>query len=132
MIKSLLTYCIGFALLFFAVLHIQDWLLKLNEVSVRFSFYDTSLFFAVASALICTHLKIFSGIKNLQSQLGFIYLPTLIIKGIFFYILFRKSVFYLEKLNTTERLSLLFPLFIFLALEVYFIIKILKQNEAEI
>ena len=132
MIKQLLIYSVSFALLFFAVLHAQDWLLKQNNQTLRFSFYDTTKFFAIASALICIHLKIFSEIKSLQSQLGYIYLPTLFIKGVVFFIAFKSSVFTIDEMRLTEQLNLLIPLFIFLILEVYFVIKILKGIEHEI
>lgn len=132
MIKTLLTYTLSFVLLFFAVLHAQDWLLKLNNHIIRFSFYDTTLFFATASAIICLHLKIFSQIKSLQPQLGYIYLPTLMIKGGVFFVAFKSTVFSIEKLSNPERLCLLLPLLIFLVLEVYFVIQILKENAPKI
>ncbi|ARV09661.1 hypothetical protein BTO05_08405 [Winogradskyella sp. PC-19] len=132
MIKQLIIYSAVFALLFFLLLHGHDWILKQNDIGLRFSFYDTDLFFAVSSALICIHLQFFSGIETLKSQLGYIYLPTLFIKGVIFFISFKNSVFSIEKLTTSERLSLLIPLFIFLIAEVYFVIKILKETNAEI
>ncbi|TCK67773.1 hypothetical protein DFQ05_1554 [Winogradskyella wandonensis] len=132
MIKSLLIYVVSFAALFFVVLHLQHWLLEANNQSVRFSYYDTNIFFAVASALICIHLQLFSSIKSLQPQLGYIYLPTLFIKGGLFFFSFQDAVFALENLTVSERLCLLSSLLIFLLLEVFFVIKILKQNTPKI
>jgi len=79
--------------------------------------------------VICIHFKFFSFIKSLQPQLGFIYLPTLFIKGIIFFIMFQSSVFNLDALTTAERLNLLTPLILFLGLEVFFIVKIITKNE---
>lgn len=132
MIKQLLIYSLSFTLLFFVVLQAQDWLLKHNNQTLRFSFYDTTKFFAIASALICIHLKFFSGIKSLQPQVGYIYLPTLFIKGGIFFVAFRSTVFAVNELQLVERLNLLIPLFIFIILEVYFVIRILKGIQHKI
>ncbi|MFD1062537.1 DUF6168 family protein [Winogradskyella litorisediminis] len=132
MIKSLLVYMVSFAALFFAVLHTQHWFIESYSSNIRFNYYDTNLFFAVASALICIHLKLFSILKALQPQLGYIYLPTLFIKGALFFFGFRDTVFSLGNLNISERLCLLISLLVFLVLEVIFVIKILKENNPEI
>lgn len=132
MIKSLLIYIVSFAALFFIVLHTQHWLLETSNQSVRFSYHDTNLFFAVASALICIHLKLFANIKSLQPQLGFIYLPTLFIKGGLFFFGFMDTVFALENITNPERLCLLIPLVLFLVLEVIFVVRILKENPPKI
>ena len=132
MIKHLAIYIVAFAALFFAIHYSQVEILKLNATVVRFNLWDTNLFFAAASALICIHLKIFSKIEALKPQLGFIYLPTLFIKGGLFFFAFRSTVFSLETLTTAERLSLLLPVLIFLILEVFFVVQILKENEPEI
>ncbi|WP_370622880.1 DUF6168 family protein [Winogradskyella forsetii] len=115
--------------LFLIVHFFQDYFLNYSNAIIRFNLWDTNLFFAVASLIICVHLKFFSTIKNLQPQLGFIYLPTLFIKGILFFIMFKSSVFNLDVLSTTERLNLIIPLFLFLGLEVYFIVKIIRKIE---
>lgn len=129
MIKSLMAYIISFMVLFLIVHFFQDYFLNYSNAIVRFNLWDTNLFFAVASLIICVHLKFFSTIKKLQPQLGFIYLPTLFIKGVLFFIMFKSSVFNLDVLSTTERLNLIIPLFLFLGLEVYFIVKIIRKIE---
>lgn len=127
MIKSLLVYISAFTLLFLVIHLVQSYILKALNYEFRFSLLSTNIFFAVTSLVICAHLKLFSLIKILQPQLGFIYLPTLFIKGILFYLMFKSSVFNLDLLSTAERLNLLMPLFLFLGLEVYFIVKIIKK-----
>ncbi len=122
-----MAYIISFMVLFLIVHFFQDYFLNYSNAIIRFNLWDTNLFFAVASLIICVHLKFFSTMKNLQPQLGFIYLPTLFIKGILFFIMFKSSVFNLDVLSTTERLNLIIPLFLFLGLEVYFIVKIIRK-----
>lgn len=124
-----MVYIISFMVLFLVVHFFQDFILNHFNFSVRYSLWDTNLFFAISSLVICFHLKFFSFKKSLQPQLGFIYLPTLFIKGIFFFIIFRTSVFSLDILSSIERLNLLIPLFLFLGLEVYFVVKIISKNE---
>jgi hypothetical protein len=127
MIKAVLIYVIAFAVLFFLIYFFQEYLLNQLDATVRFSVWDTNIFLVITSLLICIHFQLFSLIKNLETQLGFIYLPTLFIKGILFYLAFKDSVFNIEILNTTERLSLLIPILLFLGLEVFFVVKIISK-----
>jgi len=128
MIKSLLVYTVSFGILFLIVQFSQEAILNNSEILLRYKTWDTNLFFAVASLIICVHFKLFSQIKNLQPQLGFIYLPTLFIKGALFYFAFKDSVFNLGDLNMAERLNLLIPLLSFLGLEVFFVVKIINKK----
>lgn len=130
MIKALIIYVISFTVLFLALQYSQELILNHRNSSVRFELWTTNLFFALASLLICVHLQIFSSIKRLERHLGFIYLPTLFIKGILFFIAFKQSVFGIDVLSLTERVSLLIPFLLFLGLEVLFVVKILMKNEA--
>ncbi|WP_047549385.1 DUF6168 family protein [Psychroserpens sp. Hel_I_66] len=129
MIKSLLLYILAFTLLFVTVHLTQKGILGQNISSIRFSLWNTNLFFAISSLLICIHFLLFSSIKKLRPQLGFIYLPTLFIKGILFFALFKSSIFKLESLSILERVNLLVPLLLFLILEVYFIVRILGEKK---
>tara|TARA_R110002050_G_scaffold77636_3_gene165636 strand:+ start:5780 stop:6172 length:393 start_codon:yes stop_codon:yes gene_type:complete len=129
MIKTIMVYIIFFMILFLVVHFFQDSILNYFNFTVRYNLWDTNLFFTISSLVICFHLKFFSLKKSLQPQLGFIYLPTLFIKGILFFIIFQSSVFGLDVLSIVERLNLLIPLFLFLGLEVYFVVKIISKNE---
>ncbi len=124
-----MVYIIFFMILFLVVHFFQDSILNYFNFTVRYNLWDTNLFFTISSLVICFHLKFFSLKKSLQPQLGFIYLPTLFIKGILFFIIFQSSVFGLDVLSIVERLNLLIPLFLFLGLEVYFVVKIISKNE---
>lgn len=128
MIKKFLIFTIAFATLFGVIHLVQEALINQYSQELNFNVYDTNMFFAVSSLIICIHFAIFSQIKKLQPQLGFIYLPTLFIKGILFFVFFKSSIFTSETLTTQERLNLLIPLLFFLALEVFFITRILKEK----
>ena len=129
MIKSSIIYFISFTVLFLLVNFSQEFILNQFSSSVRFKVWNTNLFFLISSLVICIHFKFFSFIKKLESQLGFIYLPTLFIKGIVFFIAFKSSIFDLDFLTKVERLNLLIPLLAFLALEVFFVVKVIRENE---
>ncbi|GGW56973.1 hypothetical protein DFQ11_101702 [Winogradskyella epiphytica] len=128
MIKSIIVYIISFTILFFLIHFTQDYFLQQADRSVRFSTWDVNLFFAFVSVFICVHFELFSLIKSLDTQLGFIYLPTLFIKGGLFFLAFQSSVFKLETLNTAERLSIVIPMLLFLGLEAFFVIKIISKK----
>ena len=127
MIKSLAVYIVSFSVLFLIIHFSQDYIFSQVNSPVRFSLWDTNMFFAVASLMICVHFQFFSLIKSLETQLGFIYLPTLFIKGVLFYVAFKDSVFNIEVLNTTEELNILISLLLFLVLEVFFVVKIISR-----
>jgi hypothetical protein len=129
MIKVLIVYFLSFTVLFLVVQFSQEFILNQLNSTVRFKLWNVNLFFAIASLIICLHFLIFSSIKNLKPQLGFIYLPTLFIKGIIFFVAFRSSIFNLDSLTTAERLNLLIPFLLFLGLEVFFIVKIIRKTE---
>ena len=129
MIKKFIIFVVAFAALFGVVYFVQESLIHQSSQEIRFSVFDTNVFFVVTSLIICIHFEIFSNIKKLQLQLGFIYLPTLFIKGILFFAIFKSSIFNSESLTIIERLNLLIPFLLFLFLEVFFITRILKEKQ---
>ncbi|WP_040279639.1 DUF6168 family protein [Psychroserpens damuponensis] len=131
MIKKVVVFTIAFVVLFGVLFFLQNLVINKSSQILRFNVYDTNMFYAVSSLIICIHFEIFSHIKSLQPQLGFIYLPTLFIKGILFFVVFKSSIFNQETLTIHERLHLLIPLLLFLILEVFFITQILKENQLD-
>lgn len=129
MIKTLLSCIVAFVILFVVVQYGQESLFKDNTKDIRFDLFKTNLFFALTSIGICILFEILSNVDSQKSQLGFIYLPTLFLKGLLFLIVFKSTIFNLETLTTAERFNLLIPLLLFLGLEVFFMIKILKKSE---
>lgn len=130
MIKKFVIFTVAFTALFSCVYGFQNFILSESLKEIRFSVFDTNVFFALSSWVICIHFEIFSNIKRLQPQLGFIYLPTLFIKGILFFAMYKSSVFSINSLSSSERLNLLVPFFVFLALEVFFITQILNPKQS--
>lgn len=119
-------YIISFMILFLGVHFFQDFILNYFNSTVRYNLWDINLFFAVISLIICVFFKFASKFKNVNSQLAYIFLSTLFIKGALFFIVFQSTIFQLESLTIIERFIIIISLFIFLGLEVYFVVKIIK------
>lgn len=129
MIKSIMVYVISFMVLFLLIHYLQDFILSYFNSTVRFNLRDTNLFFAISSFVICSFFSFATGMKSFINQLAYAYLPTLFIKSVLFFLMFQSAVFNLDALTGAERLNLLIPLFLFLGLEVFFIVKIITKNE---
>ena len=127
MIKTLGSYAVTFSLVFALGYGLQIWILNSAGNTLRFDLLDVYWFFSLSSLAICLLFFFLSSVESLIAQLGFLYLPGLFIKGLLFYILFQDSVFSLDSLTFTERLCLLIPMLVFLFVEAYFIIKLLKK-----
>jgi hypothetical protein len=127
--KDLFRYILVFTSLFLVVSYVHQFLVAYLDLKFSFSLYKVYAFHAVFSALICVNLRVISTVDKLFSQLGFIYLSTLVLKLIFFTLFFYSSLFTVESFSFLEKLSLFFPLFIFLLTEAIFVLKILNQKE---
>jgi hypothetical protein len=132
MIKQIAVYLFSFSIVFLSIYLLENHFLNIYLKDIRYNLFDTNLFFCLASFFICLHLLIFSNIKLVEPFLGYIYLPTLFIKGVLFYLIFKDSVFNIDNLTTLERLNLLVPMLIYLIVEVLFIIKILNSKTGKI
>jgi hypothetical protein len=128
MTKSIVVYAVSFLLLFLASLFSHQFILDTQSISLRFKLIPVYVFFVLASFLICVVFKSFTYFEKTKEQLGFLYLFTLFIKIILFSIIFYKSIVVLKDISKIESFNLLIPLFIFLALEVTFVARILNQK----
>ncbi|WP_371873544.1 DUF6168 family protein [Seonamhaeicola sp. ML3] len=129
MSKTLLIYLIVFVTLFFSANYLHQYILDGSSSVIRFDLKPVYIFFSLFSLFICVVFQFLRLVKKAKDQLGFIYLGTLVLKMIFFSIVFKKEVLDLPDLTKIESINLLIPLFIFLFVEVYFIAKILQQKK---
>ena len=129
MSKTLLTYLIVFFTLFFSTYYLHNYFIDTDSFVLRFNLKPIYLFFAGFSLIICIVFQFLRLVKKAKDQLGFIYLGTLVLKMLFFVIVFKKNVLDLPNLTKLESINMLIPLFIFLFTEVYFIAKILQQKK---
>jgi hypothetical protein len=129
MSKDIFRYIVVFFFLFLIGFYGHQFLLEYWGLHILFSLENIYLFHASFSALICVNLRVFSTVDKFFSQLGFIYLSTLVLKIIFFVIFFYNPLFTVESFTLAEKGSLFFPLSIFLLTEAVFVLKILNQKE---
>lgn len=129
MSKDIFRYVAVFALLLLIGFYAHQFFLEYLGLKVLFSLEKIYIFHASFSALICVTLRVFSTVDKFFSQLGFIYLSTLVLKLIFFTIFFYNPLFTIASFSFVEKLALFFPLFVFLLTEAVFVLKILNQKE---
>lgn len=129
MIKQLLTYSIVFFLIYFIGYNLHEIIIGNYEIYLPFSLNKIYLFHVGFSLLICSNFLLFSTVNKIFEQLGFIYLVTIVLKIILFCIFFYKSIFTVENLSFSARISLFIPMIIFLLTEAFFVAKILMKKE---
>jgi hypothetical protein len=129
MIKAISLYSLVFFSLFFLGLFLHENLMEKQAAILPFSLRKIYLFHLSFSLLICVNFKLFSTVDKIFEQLGFIYLGTLLLKIVLFCAIFYNSIFTEETLTQTARLSLFFPLIIFLLTEAIFVAKVLNKNQ---
>mgnify|MGYP006091525839 CR=1 FL=1 len=129
MIKAISLYSVVFFSLFFLGLFLHENLMEKQAAVLPFSLRKIYLFHLGFSLLICVNFKLFSTVDKVFEQLGFIYLGTLILKIVIFCAIFYNPIFTEENLTQTARLSLFFPLIIFLLTEAIFVAKVLNKNQ---
>lgn len=127
--KDIFRYLIVFSFLFLIGFYGHQFVLEYLGLHILFSLENLYLFHASFSALICVNLRVFSTVDKFFSQLGFIYLSTLVLKIIFFVIFFYNPLFTIVSFSFAEKLAFFFPLFVFLLTEAVFVLKILNQKE---
>ena len=128
MIKTFCLYLGAFLGLYLIGYYLHESVISNQDVTLRFNLKSVYLFSAITSFVLCVLFYFLSLIKKTKEQLGFIYLPTLVIKIGLFAILFKSDIFQLSEVTKTESLNLLLPIGLFLVLEVLFIARLLNAK----
>jgi hypothetical protein len=129
MIKSIFLYAFVFFTMFFLSLFLHEYYLEKQAIVLPFSLKKVYLFHLGFSLLICTNFLLFSTVDKIFEQLGFIYLATIVLKLIFFCIIFYNPIFTKANLSFSSRVSLFIPMLIFLLTEAVFVAKILMKRQ---
>jgi len=125
--KLVLQYSIVFTFLFFSGQYLHEFFLSHFQKRLSLPLEKIYLFHFVFSLSICILFLFLTFSKKYKDQLGFLYLATLLLKIIFFVILFQNLIFTEIRLSKIDRISLLIPVILFLSFEVFYISKILKR-----
>jgi len=124
MIKRILTVGLLISFLFTISWFVNDYLLA-NPI--RFSLIQVYIFNAISAFVIYSIIEI-ALVYKFDKQAGYLYLTSMCIKIGIFILLFKSSIFSENPLTKPERLSIIVPFFLFLALEVSCIMKLLNKT----
>ena len=128
MIKKIMRFGISFSFLFASSFFFHSTILEHFNINLRFELFHIYSFHFLFSFIICCLFLFFSNIEKWITQLGFIYIFALVTKLLFFSVFFKNLIFQNEIITKMDSLNLLIPLFLFLFLEVYFIVQILNDK----
>lgn len=96
--------------------------------NTSFSLARVYVFHAIASVALCVILVQARASLTLKDQVGFIYLISVAVKAIAFFVIFRKTIFSSHSFSNQEALAMLTPLFLGLFFEVFFVSKLLQKT----
>lgn len=128
MIRTLFIYVVAVVAFFLTGYFLHVYFLESERIKLNYPLDQVYFFHATVSLVVCIVLKALSEKEKYFSQIGFLYLWSLLFKLILFAVVFYNPVFTQDKLSNTESISFLFPLVISLGLEVYFLAKILNKK----
>lgn len=107
---------------------VLDHLLSGTAQNLPFYFLGVYVFHAVASITLCAMLILARMSPKFTDQVGYIYLISVAVKAILFFVIFREPIFSSHSLSNQEALAMLIPLFLGLFFEVFFVAKLLNKS----
>lgn len=126
MIKRVLYFIVAIILLFLISYTTHDYILNLREIDLSYSLFSVYSFHVIATIIVYVSLEVLA--DNLPNEAGYGYLALMLLKIGFFLLIFQDTVFPEEKLIKLERVSLVIPLFLFLATEAIVVSKLLNSK----
>lgn len=126
MIKRILYLILTVIVLFLLSYSVHEYVLTLKEVNLPYSLLSIYIFHVIATIIIYVSLEFLA--DNLPNEAGYGYLAFMLLKIGFFLLIFQDTVFGEEKLVKLEKVSLVIPLFIFLATEAIVVSKLLNNK----
>lgn len=128
MIKQIGVYTISFILVSLIGYYLHIFLFPKIAIESPVPLRQVYTFFTVFSLVVCSQLLALSKSEKYKDHLGFLYLVSIVLKMILFFIVFYKQIFNGEVFTNTEGINLLIPIILILYLEVFFIGKLLKNT----
>ncbi|TBN03897.1 hypothetical protein EYD45_07695 [Hyunsoonleella flava] len=86
------------------------------------------LFNGAFSLLTCSTVLYLSNQQKYNDQIGFLYLASVVLKLVLFFLIFYRPIFKTDAFTNTESVNLLIPIILFLIIEVILIRKLLNKN----
>ena len=128
MIKQLAIYSATFLLVATIAFYIHQFALTQFHIRLPFSLKNIYFFHTGFSLVLCIQLFLLSQTRKFREQLGFLYLLSVALKIILFCIAFGNYIFSEETTGIKENSNLLIPMVLMLVLEVFFVSKLLKNQ----
>ena len=127
MIKQIGVYSISFILISLIGYYIHIFLFPNITIESPIPLSKVYAFFTGFALAVCVQLLVLSKIEKFKDQLGFLYLVSIVLKMILFFVVFYKQIFTGQAFTNTEGIKLLIPIILTLLVEIFFIRKILKN-----
>jgi hypothetical protein len=129
-IKKLLLYVITAVITFFISYSLHNYLLTSLDSSPPYSLRDVYIFHASLSLFfVLTFELIIYFLKEFKDQIGFLYLGSIVLKMMLFFVIFRELLSTSLQLTKSDKLSLLIPIAIFIIYEVMVVVKMLNRAD---
>lgn len=128
MIRFGLKYILVFVLVTCLVFWAHQYCLQTLEHIISLSLVKVYVFHTVTSLALCAVLVQLKSSTKYAEHIGFVYLASVVVKAILFFVIFRQSIFSDASLTNIEAASLLLPLFLGLFFEVLFLSRLLRQK----
>ncbi|CAM1361781.1 DUF6168 family protein [Tenacibaculum xiamenense] len=126
MTKRILIFLVVVFIAFIASYLPHYYILQEKELTLNFSLLSVYVFYAVSAVIIYGIVELIA--EKIPNQAGYAYLATMFIKIGFFLILFKSAIFGEDPSTKAEKISLILPFFLYLALEAVFISKLLNNK----
>lgn len=120
---SYITFAFALAVVLF---FLHQYLLNLLNIQVSLPLFSMYIFHLASFLVISLGVEWLS--KKMPTQVGYAYLASVFIKIGLFVLIFQSAIFGDEELSMASRLSIIFPLFIFLILEATFAGRLMNLN----
>lgn len=125
--KYLSLYALALVLFSILVYYFHTEILETLANSSPLSLYKVYLFNFIFSLFLCIGAVMLSYNKKYSDQIGFLYLASVVLKMIFFFLVFYKPIFKAEAFTNAQTYNLLIPIVLFIIFEVILIGKSLKN-----
>ncbi|MBT2160371.1 DUF6168 family protein [Zobellia barbeyronii] len=128
MIKQIVQYIVVFILVGTTSFFLHQFLLADDNLSFNTLLKEAYIFHFIFSLAVIITFQLLSKNEKVFAQVGFIYMGTLVFKIAAYTAMCYPQLMGDQYLPRFYRASLLIPVFVFLALEVFFVSKILERR----
>ncbi|WP_396597649.1 DUF6168 family protein [Dokdonia sp. R86516] len=130
MIKKILLYVAVAVATFFISYSLHNYILISIDNTPPYNLRDVYIFHLSLSLFIVLLFElIIYFLKEFKDQIGFLYLGSIVLKMMLFFVIFRELLSTSLQLSKTDKLSLLIPIAIFIIYEVMIVVKMLNRAD---